>query len=428
MSPPASAPLAGAGRGGTPDDSEEYRRGGWGPLLRNRRFVLLQTTGALAGAGYAVYSVSVLFLAYAITNNLLVAGAVLFIEYGVYTGTFLVAPLVDRARDKRTVLLLCYPVQAAAAACLWWTLHTGTLSVPVLLALVFVLSLGWDFVWAVFMIGPRIVVEKRQLFAADGIAGVLAVGTTVGGYAGGGALLFLVGPDGGALAYLVLLSAAFFVALPLSLPVERAPATPFVETFRQGWASFRGRVGAPLRQFAALEVVYGFFSGVPPLLITSLAYVRFSSPSAVYGPLVAAFSVGGAAAGIVLGHLNPRRSIGLLLVGLPIGAGALVLGLTLFPASVVLLGLALAGVGAAIAARYNAKYNWVRASYPTEQLGRLVSNLYFFTGFSASAAVLFVGETSRLLSLPALLGLDGAGLIASGFLAAGLPFVRRLAY
>ena len=407
---------------------DQYRRGGWIELLHNRRFLLLEASGGFAGAGYAVYSVSVLFLAYGITGSLLVAGAVLFIEYGVYTATFLVAPLVDRARDKRTILLVCYPVQVAAAAALALGIHDGNLPVPALLGLVLVLAVGWDFLWAVFMIAPRIVVEKRQLFVADGVSSAIAVGTTVGGYAGGGALLFLVGPSGGAFAYVILLVVAALTAVPLSLRIDLPPRTTFWETFLRGWDSFRGKAGGSLRGFAALETLLGFFAAVPPLLITAVAYQRFSTPSAVYGGLVTAFSLGGALAGIGAGHLNPRRGVGPVLVVTPIVAGGCVLALVPIASSVFAVGALLAGAGAAFSVRYTAKYSWVRGSYPPEQLGRVVSNLYFFTGVAGTFAVLLVGLSSGVLSLDRLELIDGAGLVLAGLIALAMPFARRLSF
>ncbi|HLN51879.1 MAG TPA: hypothetical protein VK455_07505 [Thermoplasmata archaeon] len=407
---------------------DEHRRGGWLELFHNRRFLLLEATGSFAGAGYAVYSVSILFFAYTVTHSLAVAGAVLFIEYGVYTATFLVAPLVDRARDKRTILLLCYPVQAAAAGGLAVGIRTATLSVPVLLALVLVLAVLWDFVWAVFMIAPRIVVEKRQLFVADGVSSVVSVGTTIGGYAGGGALLYFVGSEGGAVAYVVLLALAAAAAIPLSLRIDSPPTTRFWETFRRGWDSFRGSVGRSLRRFSALESLYGFFSAIPPLLITAIAFQRFSDPAAVYGPLVTAETLGGAVAGIGLGHLNPRRAVGILLVAAPVIGGLAVLALVPRIPSVLIVGLILAVVGAAFSVRYTAKYTWVRASFPAEQLGRVTSNLYFFTGVAGSAAVLLVGWSTGYLSLARLELIDGVGLIVAGMVAVSIPFVRRLSF
>ena len=410
-----------------PTDAE-YRGGGWKELLGNRRFLLFQTTGAFAGAGYAVYSVSVLFLAYGLTGNLLIAGLVLFIEYGVYTATFLIAPLVDRARDKRTILLACYPVQAVAATTLAITLRTGTLSTPLLLVLVFVLAVMWDFVWAVLMIAPPLVLPKRLLFAGDAFGNVLSVGTQVGGYTGGGALLYFIGPYGGASAYAVLLLAAALAAVPLALPVDQPPRTRFWETFRRGWDGFRGSAGRVLRTLAAVDVVLGFFAAVPPLLIPAIAYQRFSDPAAVYGPLVTAYALGGSFAAIAVGQWNPRRSVGRILVIAPLLGGLAVVALDPFSVSAWVVGGLLAGIGATSSVRYSAKYSWVQGSYASETLGRLVSNLYLFTGVSGTIAVLLVGSLSTHVSLVTLELVTGLGLVAGGLLALASRSVRRMAF
>ena len=424
---PISPPGVGPSRPG-PAEDPEHARGGWRDLLHNSQFLLMESSATLAGAGYAVYSVSVLFLAYGLSGNLLIAGAVLFIEYGVYSATFLVAPLVDRARDKRNILLVCYPIQAAAAAALALGLHTGMLSVPLLLGLVLVLALGWDFVWAVFNIAPRIVLPKRQLFVGSGFASIVAVGSQVGGYASGGALLYFIGPVGGATAYVVLLCGALIVSLPLSLPVVNPPATALWETFRRGWNLFRGAMGRTLRNLAALEILMGFFGGVPALLITAIAYQRFPHPASVYGALVTAFALGGSVAGIGIGHLNPRRSVGLLLVVGPVLGGLCMAALAPLSVSVLVIAGLLAGVGASSSVRWSAKDSWLQGTYPPEILGRLTSNLYLFTGVAGSVAVILVGVLSQTVPLRVLELFDGAGLVAAGLLAVASPSVRRMAF
>lgn len=422
----AGGPLAGSGQG---EPQVEFRRGGWRELLRNRRFLLLELSGALSSAGYAVYSVSVLFLAYGITGNLLIAGFVLFIEYGVYTLTFLIAPWVDRAPDKRTILLVCFPVQAAVSGLIAVEIARGTLTVPVLLAAVLVLALLWDFAWAVYMIAPRMVVEKRLLFAANGVSSAIGVGTQVGGYAGGGALVYFVGPEGGATAYAILLLAAAVAAVPLSLRLAGSQApSRFIESFREGWAAFRGRAGRALRQFAAVEVLYGFFAALPPLFLTAIAYERFDDPAAAYGILVTAYAVGGSVGGIVVGHYNPRRSVGTLIVTMTLAGGVLTLLLIPSPASALVLAGIFATVGAVFSVRYDAKYTWVRGTFPPETLGRMVSNVYLFTGVSQTVGALVIGFVSPSVSLTALLLFGGAGLIVAGLVTFSVPFIRRLSF
>jgi hypothetical protein len=416
-------------RGRPPEVEDlEYRRGGWRDLLRNRRFLLLQASGALAGAGYAVYSIAVVFLAYGITGNLLIAGAVFFIETGVYTCTFLVAPIVDRARDKRSILLACYPFQAVAAGVLAYALRTGNASVPLLLSVSFVVALGWDFVWAAFMVAPPILVPKRQLYLADSVNNIVGAGTQIGGYAGGGALLYFIGPVGGATAYVVILLAAIVVTLPLSLRIDNPPTTRFWETFRHGWDAFRGEAGRTFRQLAVMETFLGFFTTLPALLITAIAYQWFAHPAGAYGALITAYALGGSLTGIVVGHYNPRRLVGLILVLCPTIAGVFTLVMVPVSSSGWLVGLLLAIVGAALTVRFTAKYTWVLGSYPPEVVGRLSSNLYLFTGATAAVAVLLIGSLSLEVSLANLLLLTGVGLIGGGILCVALPAVRRMAF
>ncbi len=369
-----------------------------------------------------------LFLAYSRTGNLFVAGLVLFIEYGVYTLTFLVAPIVDRVKDKRTILLICYPLQAITAAILAEQLTAGTLSTAVLLAAVLALATLWDFVWVVQMVVPRLVVPPRLLFAADGLSGAIGTGYQVAGYAGGGALVYLVGPEGGVSAYAILLIAALAAAIPLVLTGAQAPKERFREAFARGWEAFRGAAGRVLRQWASIEVVYGFFSAFVPLLITAIAYEEFTDPSAVYGVLVTAEVLGGAVAGVVAGHYNPRRYVGALLVASPLVAGGAILSLLAVPGELAGLGALLALAGAAIGVRYTAKYSWVRGIFAPERLGRAISNIYFFTGAASSIAAVSLGALSTAIGVPAVIALSGVGLAIAGLLALSLPLVRSLKY
>ena len=112
-------------------------------------------------------------------------GLVLFVEVGIYALTFLVAPLVDRMPDKRGILLVGFPIQAVAALVLGLSASRGELHLPLLLGIVAVLSVIWDFEWAVFQVAPRILLTKDELFAAQGVSGALGGGASIGGFAAG---------------------------------------------------------------------------------------------------------------------------------------------------------------------------------------------------------------------------------------------------
>ncbi|HEV2449538.1 MAG TPA: hypothetical protein VGU43_03900, partial [Thermoplasmata archaeon] len=307
-------------------------------------------------------------------------------------------------------------------------LTTGHLGVPLLLAIVFVLAVGWDIAWAVFMVAPPLVLAKRELFVAGGLGSILSVGTATGGYAGGAALLYLVGPAGGATAYAALLVAAAVAAVPLALRVDNPPGTGIVETFREGWRAFRGSAGRALRSVAALEIFLGGFTALPPLLITAIAYRNFADPAAVYGLFVTVYALGGSAAGVVTGHYNPRRSIGLLMALGALAAGLCVLGLLPTGSSELAVAALLGGAGAAVTVRFAARMAWTQGSFPPEILGRMVSNLYLFTGAASTAAVIVVGGFAAGISLTNLELVDGGGLLVGALLSWASPAVRSLAF
>src|SRR5580658_5132693 len=120
---------------------------GYRSVLRNRRFLLFEGSSILASTGYAVYSISIPWIAFLNTGSFFVVGIVLFLELGVYALTFVFAPLVDRAADKRIIFLIGYPIQAVAAVVLAYTASRGELSLGLLLVLVVVLAVAWDFEW-----------------------------------------------------------------------------------------------------------------------------------------------------------------------------------------------------------------------------------------------------------------------------------------
>jgi hypothetical protein len=130
----------------------------------------------------------------------------------------------------------------------------------------------------------------------------------------------------------------------------------------------------------------------------------------------------------VVGHLNPRRWVGAVLVSAPASAGVFLLVLNPVAGSLVPVLPLLAGVGAALAVRYSVKYTWLQGTYPAEALGRLSANLYLFTGISATFAAILIGVLSTRISLTALIALDGIGLLAFAALVVLRPRLRRMAF
>ncbi len=407
------------------------RRTSYRELLANRRFILYTLSSTAAATGYSVYAISIPWLALDVSKSLFLVGLVLFAEFGVYTLTFLVAPWVDRAGNKRTIFLLCYPVQAVAAAGIGIGLADHALGPGLLLALVVVISFLWDFAWAANNIVPRLLLPSDQLFRAEGLRGLLSGLTQLGGNAVGAALVVLVSPSGGMFLYAALLAVgtgfAALVSLPQASAVARAPAR-FWSEFREGWQYFGRRTRGSLFSLGLVELVQGLFAAAPTLLITAIAFRVLSGSSAAYTTLFVAWVVGGVIVGLALGELNPRGRIGAILLVSLVAQGALVLA-ALAVAPHLLFGAILwLLIGGAASAYVSAKYVFLQGAFPPEALGRITSNLYLFTGISSAVGALALGEVATSWSPVAFGALVGVGFLLAGAMVLATPAIRRLTF
>ncbi len=405
-----------------------WEEGGFRTLLRSRAFVLLQARQNAAGIGYTVYLATILWLTYRLTDGIFLAGVVVGVETAVYSLTFLAGPLVDRVRDKRWVFLVCYPIQAAASVALGLTYVFGILTVPILLGLVVLLALLWDFTWAADSAATRLLFSKDQLFAISGL------GTAIGGivdiamYFTAGVTIAVFGVAGGSYLYAALLAAGAGLALLLSIPTPDASAASYWAVFLEGWDFFRGEGGRPLRHLAILQFTYGFFTAAPMLLLTLYAGRFFASSQGTYAELYVAYLVGGIVIGIALGRLNPRGEVGsvgvlaLLSTGVALIAAEFTAGLV--TASLVVWFL----VGVTVTSRLTAFANYLQGRFPPEVLARISGNNFLFTGISAAAGAFAIGALSTVWSPAALTNLVALGFLGSAALGYFLSGTRTLGY
>jgi hypothetical protein len=397
-------------------------------LIRDRRYLLWLLSSDAANVGYSIYAITILWISYRISGSLVLAGIVLLVEIGTYTMTFLFGPLVDRVPNKRTIFLVCYPVQAVAAFALGFEFLAGTLSIPVLLGIVAVLSVLWDIVWAAYQVVPRLVVGRDKLFQASGIGGIVSGGNQIAGYALGGALIVLVGPGEGALLYGSLLLAALACSIPLSLPTPPAAAPPTGSEFREGWRPFRPGDPSGLFELGIQEIAFGFFSAGPALLITLQANVAFVQHALTYGVLFTAFIVGGVIAGLALGWVNPRRRVGVLIIGGLVATGAALVLASLAPPLLVASAVAWYLVGVTNTVHFTARTNYVQGRFPPELLARISSNLYVFTGSASAVGAVTLAYLSPRLSPTAFGMLIAGGWLAAALVASVFPRIRQLSY
>ncbi|MCI4345441.1 MAG: MFS transporter [Thermoplasmata archaeon] len=402
--------------------------GGYRALLRDRRFALLLLSAATGEAGYALYSLSIVWLAYREFGSLSVVGLVLGVEFGVYALVFLAGPIVDRARDLRSVWLVGYPLQAAGAFAIAFLATSRSLSLLTLLPLVAGLSFVWDFTWTATNAAPPRLVPPGQLFQANGLLAAATGGNQVAGYTAGALLLVFVGPAGGLLAYGVLNLAAAVVAAGVALPAGPRLQPPFLAGLADGFRYLFGRSSGALRPFALWGALQGFISPAPLLLLPLLTSARFANPSLAYGLLFASFGVGGILGALAVGAANLRSRVGQLLVGALLAEGALFALLLLLPSALPSAVPLWAAIGIVDGTYWLVFLAYLQAASPPELLARTMADGYLVRGSARTAGALVLGVVGAAAGVAGLGDLIAAYflLLAGGTLA--VPVLRRLRY
>ena len=401
---------------------------GFRTVLRNRQYLLWLASSNAASVGYSVYAISIVWLTYTVTHSYAIVGVVLFVEYATYAGTFLVGPFVDRVRNQRTIYLVCYPLQAAAAATIALTAISGHLTIPLLVGLIVLISALWDLAWAAYNAAPRLLLTPEELFAASGVGKAIGRANSIAGYAAGGVLILVVGAGGGMFLYAALLGIGAILALWLRIHPGQSPDTGLGQSFREGWRATTGGSGRPLLQLASVDAIQGFFTSGTALFITLVSITTFAFSSGAYALLFTIYVVGGVAAGLSLGWLNPRGRAGVVMVGSLLASGVAFAVAGVVPAVLVLVAFVWLLIGLFLAAYSDAKYAFLRGSVDPRKLGRVTSNMYLFPGISSAVGALVLGILAGSVS-PLYFGLVlGVGFLSAGVLAIVLPGVKVLRY
>jgi hypothetical protein len=401
---------------------------GFRTVLGNRQYLLWLASSNSASVGYSVYAISVVWLTYTATHSYAIVGVVLFVEYAAYAGTFLIAPFVDRVRNQRTIYLICYPLQAAAALTIGLAATRGFLTIPLLVGLIILISVLWDLPWAACNAAPRLLLTPEELFAAGGVSGAIGGANSIAGYAVGGILILVVGAYGGMFLYAALLGIGAVLALGLRIHPEPSPDIGFVQSFREGWRTIVSGAGRPLLQLASVDAVQGFFTSGTALFITLISITTFAVSSTAYGVLFTLYIIGGVAAGLALGWMNPREKAGIVMVGSLLAGGLTFVVAGAVPAVLVLVAVLWLLLGFFLTSYGDAKYAFLRGTVSPNQLGRVSSNMYLFPGISSAIGALVMGILAGELS-PLQFGLVlGTGFLAAGVLANLLPGVKVLQY
>jgi MFS family permease len=403
----------------------------YGTLFRLAAFRYYFLSASAGDAAYAVYTVTILWVALHATGSVAVTGAVVALEFGIYSLSFVVGPFLDRIRDLRAVLLVGYPVQAVLAAVLGILADSDRLTVTNLLPLVAALSFAWDFTYTATLAGlPRLVPDERLLLA-NGLMSAVSSFDLIAGYVAGGVLVVVNEPGIGLFLYAALNLLGGLAALPLALPPvpgsRRSTSSSLFADLRSGWAYVGRSRDPPFLALAVYSAANAFFSGAPYLLILVLSRLSFGPSGEVYALLFIAFALGGIVGSLVFARLSPRTNLlrAILLAGAAEGAAVLYAFLG-GPPFAALLG-AWVLVGLFDPTFYNVEIAFVQARSPPELLARTISNLYVFRGSSRAAGALVIGFVAASYSSPFVGALVGLGFIGTTLGGPGLlRSVRRL--
>jgi MFS family permease len=378
-------------------------------------------------ASYAVYTVTILWVALQGTGSVAVTGAVVALEFGIYSLSFVVAPFLDRFQDLRAVLLVGYPVQAILAASLAVLAGTHHLNVVNLLPLVAALSFAWNFTYTATLAAlPRLVVDER-LMLANGLMSAVSSLDLIAGYAVGGALIVLNQPAVGLYLYSALNIVGGLAAIPLILPSivgGRRASSSLSEELKAGWAYLGATKDPPFLPLAAYSAANAFFSGAPFLLILVLSRLPFGPSGEIYALLFVAFAVGGVVGSLIFGRLSPRTNLLNVIVLAGSAEGGAILYAFLGGPPFAALLVAWLIVGLFDPTFYNVEIAYVQARSRPELLARTIANLYLFRGSSRAAGALVVGFVAASYNAPMVGALVGLGFIGSTL--AGPALLRSL--
>ena len=397
-------------------------------LLNDRPYSRWLGAQFSSNLGYSAWSISVLWLAYRISGSLLLSALVLFVQYGIYSLTFIAGPFADRSRDKRTIFLVVFPLQAITAAIVGVAVASGSLSEAGLLGAVAVMAVLDDFWWTSGNTVPRILVGKENLLPANGIqAAFVGVGSLVG-YAAGAVLLSIVGPQGGAFLRAAALAVSAALLVPIAIPSVTAGVRALGRSLVEGWSILWRGSGRTLLKVAALFAAWGFFVGAPALLITLFANREFGGSSFDYGLLFTTYMVGVIASGLAVGRANPRRHLGAFLSAAMVAQGSMVaLAVVSLPWLIPGAGIWFL-VGLASGIPSTLVYAYFQAVAPPDAVGRMVANLEMFPSATSAVGAVVLGLAAIALA-PATLGYAiGVGLVAVGLVAFTVPTVRRMGF
>jgi MFS family permease len=355
--------------------------GPWSPL-RSRVFRGLWVASLVSNIGTMMHTVGAAWSMTELTDS---PAVVSLVQTAWAVPGFLIAVPAGVAADvidRRTLLLCCQLIAMAFAAALGVLQVTDQLTVPLLLAGTFLLSIALTMAGPAFMALIPDLVGPEELPQAIGLNNIAYTGAQSVGPALAGVAIALSGAGA-----VFLLNALSFLGIVVVLWTYR-PTTPGPTSDETAFAAMRTGVryfrDHPVLRKYAVRIAFAFFTTTAMVaLLPVVARARLDTSPGQFGLLAAAFGSGAVAAVWVLPRLRSHAGPDALVMGAAIvwaGATALVAATTRLPLAIV--GVLLAG--AAAMAAMNITYSLFMLLLPAWIRGRASSVVMLMVWLGAS--------------------------------------------
>jgi len=345
----------------------------------------------------------------------------------------LVAPLVgvyvDRI-NRRDAMIMADIFQGGVVMALSFLFFVNSLTFPVLLVLLFMLSAGSQVTSAATRAIIPSLASPDDLGAANGLFSLTSSFNQLASMGLGGIVVAIFGVAAPILydGFTFFAAAALLVVIPrlvvaLKQPDKTVKDTPkgFFFELAEGFRFIRQtRI---LLEVIALAVLVNFFGAMVSALVAP--YIKFvlSGNAAAFGFLGAASAFGGIVGAFAAGKMNMRKHVGLLLFAgiLAIGASMLIWGLTANLYLALAMGF-VTGVGSALA---NVPFSvLIQAKVPGRLIGRVGSALSASNQSAQPLAALIAGIVVLSLTVGQIFVLSGIAMLVAAV--CGLIFFKGL--
>ncbi len=407
---PGESPASGSPVPST-DDKPSFGR-----ALGHRPFLLLWLSQLISQSGDFVFEVALLWLVLETTRSVFAVGLVVAVAAlpSVVVGPFL-GVLVDRW-DRRGILVVTNVLEGLLVAGLSGLVLAHAASLPVILAIVFALGTGGQFVRTTSSAMVPRLVTTADLAPANSLMSVSSSFNQIVGLSIGGVVVALFGVtlpiEYDALSFFAAALIVAGIARAVgSVSVEERTAQPgFVAQFREGLSFIRAHRFFP--ELIALGIIVNFFGNAVAALFAPYAKLSLHGGPSTYGFLGAAVAVGSIVGAVAVGKVDTRRRAGKFAF-----VGGVATGLTLialgFTASVPLALVEVTLAGVALAVTNIPLGVVIQAKVPGRLLGRVVAAFSALITLSAPAGAFFAGAFASATSVGTVIVVSGVGVAAS---------------